>query len=79
MKEMSKNLDHYLRRLGDRKMSVRVSFHSVGHMLNLSVRNDVAISPMELARIKERVGVPFKVESVLQAVKLVGMRSLLER
>jgi HD-like signal output (HDOD) protein len=54
-KEISENLPHFLQRLKERGMTIEVSFHATGGSLVLSVRNDSAISPMELSRIQERV------------------------
>jgi HD-like signal output (HDOD) protein len=53
--EISENLAHFLQRLREQGKSIEVSFHSTGGALRLQVRNDAALLPTELARIKERI------------------------
>jgi len=54
-RDLSERLPHYLQLLKDRGMTIEVSFHATGGKLVVSVRNDVAITPMELSRIQERI------------------------
>lgn len=54
-REISENLPHFLQKLKERGMTIEVSFHTTGGRLVISVRNDATITPMELARIQERI------------------------
>jgi putative nucleotidyltransferase with HDIG domain len=53
--ELSENLEHFLQRLQERRMSIDVTFQSTEEALAVSVKNDAALAPMEQARIKERI------------------------
>jgi len=53
--ELSENLAHFLQVLRERQMWIDVAFHATGDALTVSVRNDAPLTPMEEARIKERI------------------------
>lgn len=54
-KELSENVEHFLRRLAEKGMNIDVTFHSSEESLWVAVRNDAVLTPMERARIKERI------------------------
>ncbi len=54
-KEISENLAHFLEKLREKRMSIEVSFRSTGADIIMSVRNDAAISAVELSRINEKI------------------------
>jgi HD-like signal output (HDOD) protein len=54
-KEISERLPHFLEKLRERRMTIEVSFQSTRSDIAIAVRNDAALSPMELTRIKERI------------------------
>lgn len=55
LREMSENLAYFHQRLRERRMSIEVTFHATGDTLKIIVRNTARLSPIEQARIRDRI------------------------